>query len=480
MERESLNSWQQRLRNAAHQAGLPRFWRWWTSELATLIPAAWRGAIQRRLARPIVELGDGEAVFWRFDFSDGASRLSVAERVSLMGDPATVQAAGRAAVSKIAPAAASARRPAVIVVLAPRHVLRKQLALPAAVEENLAQALAYDLDRHTPFRADQLYFDATVIDRDAAKKTIRVDWASALRTLVDGARRQVEEWGASVLAVVPGPAQASLPALNLIPVEARPRAMHWRRWKVWVPLAAVAGFALAAVMVPLAQKREYAIALNRVTEDARQRAETADALRQQLERFQGDYNFVLAKKYAYPNSVQVLDDVTRILPDDTWLTQFELKTSFKGKERQREMLLRGESANAGKLIGLLEESKLVEQAALRSPTTKIQPGPGEVFDLGAQLRTLPPPSPAPVVPVAGTPGAPLPAAAPVPLPPAAAVPLPAPAPSASESETPTASESESPTTSESDAPSKSDPNPPVDAARPAPSKAPKQHRRVRS
>ena len=220
--------------------------------------------------------------------------------------------------------------------------------------------------------------------------------------------------------------------------------------------------------------------MKRQTEDARQRAETADALRQQLERFQRDYNFVLAKKYAYPNSVQVLDDVTRILPDDTWLTQFELKTSFKGKERQREMLLRGESANAGKLIGLLEESKLVEQAALRSPTTKIQPGPGEVFDLGAQLRTLPPPSPAPVVPVAGTPGAPLPAAAPVPLPPAAAVPLPAPAPSASESETPTASESESPTTSESDAPSKSDPNPPVDAARPAPSKAPKQHRRVRS
>ena len=471
MERESLNSWRQRLRNAAHQAGLPRFWRWWMSELAALIPAAWRGAIQRRLARPIVELGD-EAVFWRFDFTDGTSLLSVAERVSLTGDLVAVQAAGRAAVAKIAPAAAAtARRPGVIVVLSPRHVLRKQLALPAAVEENLAQALAYDLDRHTPFRADQLYFDATVIDRDAAKKTIRVDWAAALRTLVDSARRQVEEWGASVLAVVPGPAQASLPPLNLIPVEARPRAMHWRRWEVWLPVAAVAGLALAAVMVPLAQKREYAIALNRVTEYARQQAEAADALRQQLERLQDDYNFVLTKKYAYPNAVQVLDDVTRILPDDTWLTQLELKTSFKGKERQREMLLRGESANAGKLIGLLEESKLVEQAALRSPTTKIQPGPGEVFDLGAQLRTLPPPSPALVVPVAVTPGAPLPAAVPVPSPAAATVPLPAPAPYPSEPETPAANES--------DAPSASDPNPAVDAARPAHSKAPK-HRRVRS
>ena len=42
---------------------------------------------------------------------------------------------------------------------------------------------------------------------------------------------------------------------------------------------------------------------------------------------------------------------------------------------------------------LLEESKLFAQAAPRSPTTKIQPGPGEIFDLGAQLRPLPPPPP---------------------------------------------------------------------------------------
>jgi hypothetical protein len=77
-----------------------------------------------------------------------------------------------------------------------------------------------------------------------------------------------------------------------------------------------------------------------------------------------------------------------------------VKTSGKGKELQRDMLLRGESGNAGKLIGPLEDSKLVQQAAPRSPTTKIQPGPGEVFDLGAQLRPLPPPVPTTPAPAA--------------------------------------------------------------------------------
>ena len=119
----------------------------------------------------------------------------------------------------------------------------------------------------------------------------------------------------------------------------------------------------------------------------------SESLRAQLERQVGDYNFALERKYAYPGAVRVLEDVTRILPDDTWLTQLEIKTSARGKDAQRDVALRGESANAGRLVTLLEDSKLFTQAAPRSPTTKIQPGPGEIFDVGAQLKPLPPPPP---------------------------------------------------------------------------------------
>ena len=303
-------------------------------------------------------------------------------KAPLTGDPADIAAVGRAAMASIGADAqgnVAARPPRVVVALPPRQVMRKRLALPAAVEESLEQALSYDLDRHTPFRPDQLYFDAVVVDRDPAQKTIAVDWAAALKTVVDGARRQAEAWGASVQAVVPGPASTVPPRLNLLPAEERPRAGSWRRWQVWVPLVLVAAVALASVLVPLVQKREYAIALNKQAEEARVQALAADAVRTRLERAQGEYNFVLAKKYAYPGTVQLLDGVTRVLPDDTWVTQLEMRTSLRGKETQRDLVLRGESANAGKLIGLLEDSKLVEQAALRSSTTKIQPGPGRDF-----------------------------------------------------------------------------------------------------
>jgi general secretion pathway protein L len=455
-----LNSLRLRLRDVAYRLGLPGFWRWWTGELAPLIPAAPRGALQRRRARPSIEFGVGEAVVWRPELDAGVLRLAKIASIPLTGDAATIAAGGRAAVALLTPMApgrVAPEAPRVAVVLPERQVLRKQLVLPMAVEENLLRTLAYDLDRHTPFRPDQVYFDATVIGRDLAKKTIRVDWTAALKTVVEGARRQAEDWGASVVAVVPGPLTSLPSRLNLLPEDTRPRRMLWRQWQVWAPTALVASIALAVVLVPLVQKRGYAIALLGQTEAARVQAEAASVVRREFERLQGDYNYALAKKYAYPGTVQIIDDITRVLPDDTWLTQLEMKTSVKGKDTQREVFLRGESANGSKLISVLEDSKLVEQAALRSPTTKLQPGPGEVFDLGAQLKVTAPPAleqiggppPAPPTPVAAA--APSVAVAPVPAPavatstvtgtkstPGPAISAPAPAPQPSPAEAPPA------------------------------------------
>ncbi|TMG86948.1 MAG: hypothetical protein E6H74_02285 [Betaproteobacteria bacterium] len=387
-----INSLRQSARDAAYRAGLPRFWRWWTAELAALTPASTRSSIRRRLTRPVIEFGDGEAVFWLPQIVDGALGMVAIARVPLLGEANDIAAAGRAAVAALAREGQGDARvaPNVVVALPQRQVLRKEIILPAAVGEDLQQALSYDLDRHTPFRPEQLYFDAAVIDRDLAGRTIRVDWVAALKSAVDATRRQVEEWGATVAAVVPGPASTSPTRINLLPEGARSRRRAWRRWQLWAPAGLIAAIALAALFVPLLQKREYAIALNLQMETARQQAEAADAIRVQLERAQSDYNYVLAKKYAYPSAVQMLDEVTKLLPDDTWISALEVKSTARGKETQREMLLRGESANAGKLISLLEDSKLVEQAAMRSPTTKLQPGPGEVFDLGSQLRMLTP------------------------------------------------------------------------------------------
>src|SRR5438105_211956 len=384
-----------RVRDFARRLGLAGFWAWWTKELSTFVPARPRAAVQRRRMRPVLAFDGERATLWLPSLKDARIAMVETTSIGLSGDPAVVAAEGRAALTKRFGQAAGVPilGPKLIVSLAPRATLRKTLVLPAAVENDLRQALSYDLDRHTPFKPDEVYFDAAVVHRDSVRGQIRVEVVAARRTLVDAAVNRAQSFGATVVAVVPEPPDsASTSRLNLLPVELRQNGAWWKRWQFWLPIGLFAAAALIAVALPVWQKRDYVIALNDVAARAFQQAAVSESVRAQLERQVGDYNFALERKYAYPSTVQILDDVTRLLPDDTWLTQLEIKTNGRGKETQHELLLRGESANAGRLVTLLEDSRLFTQAAPRSPTTKIQPGPGEIFDLGAQLKPLPQPT----------------------------------------------------------------------------------------
>ncbi len=117
-------------------------------------------------------------------------------------------------------------------------------------------------------------------------KEIGVDWAAALKSVVDNARRQAESWGAVVVAVTPdapgsaGPAMTAASKLNLLPHAARQDDAWWRRWQLWAPLAALGAAALLAVALPIWQKRDYAIALSRARRPgARAQADASSALR---------------------------------------------------------------------------------------------------------------------------------------------------------------------------------------------------------
>jgi len=436
-----------RVHTLARRTGLSGFWRWWIGQLATIVPSGLSHALERRRMRPVLVFDAQEASLWQPTLARGRPAMKRSATISLSGEPAMVASAGRSALLPMLRGTRGAGGGrGVIVALAPRDVLRKSVRLPSAVEENLRQALAYDLDRHTPFKPDELYFDAVVVGRDAVRNEIVVDLASARRTAIDPAIKHAAAWGATVSAVVPeAPSHAASSQLNLLPPDARPLQSNWQRLRIWIPIVLLIILVGAAILIPLWQKRASAIASNTLADQARGQAAVSEALRQDLEARAGDYNFALMRKYAFPSTVQVIDDVSRLLPDDTWLTQFELKSVARGKDAQREVLLRGETANAGRLVGVFEESQLFTQAAPRSPTTKIQPGPGEIFDLGAQLKPLPAPARIPLTaaekaeapvstqdsataPAAGAASPVAPASAPIRPPPAVDPPAPTPPP----------------------------------------------------
>lgn len=389
---------------------LRRFWRWWADQLRECVPTGTVHWLSRLRVAPLVVPEDGGFAVYRFD---GAMWQRV---VKADGDTPEALATSLGAELRKAGIERFA------VGLLAGQFLAKTISLPQAAEENLHNALRYELDRHTPFKPEDVGFDCCVVGRDEKNRKITVNLVIAPKATISHAVAGVAGAGLLVTAVRPGfPGRATLP-INLLPHDDNGNS-HLRRWLPWLLLGLLG---LAALVLPIYQKRAQVIELLPQVNVAAQQAQAADVLHQQLDRVQAEYNFVLQKRYATPTSLQLLSEVTRILPDDTWLQSFELRTTSKG----RDMQLQGETGVAGKMIELFEQSPLLTGASFKSPVTQAPGSQASRFHLGIDVKEAAPPAPRALAQAAET-AAPAPAVAP-----GAPASLPAAAPPASASAPP--------------------------------------------
>lgn len=354
------------------------FWRWWRFELIQLLPARFRSRMQQRKLLPAVEVTEKTLSIWMPTMEYGQVARVLHETVDLAGSPETRFQIAQAAFARLAsPVALSL--PAI-------KVLRRTLNLPDALEENLKQALTYDLDRHTPFRAEDLYFDVHITGHHREKNEISVEFTALPRKPVDKAMQTVRDLGGNVAALLADPPQDAESPFNLLPGEEKP-VVSMRQYGAIAVLSFLLLLLLAAaIALPIWQKRDYAKKLDRLVDNVRTQAQDVENLRNTLDRIVADYDFVLERKDAYPTNIEVLEQVTQIMPDDTWLNQMEIKTVMGSHETQRNLAVRGESENASHLVARLEESALFTKAEPLSQIVRIQQTDSESFNIGAQIK----------------------------------------------------------------------------------------------
>ena len=399
-----------------HQ-GAMSFWRWWSGELLQLVPE--RFAILGGGDRaPVLALRDAEAVV--ID-----SRGSVVARAKI----ASLDEAGRKAAVRSLLEGADELRGRARAQLGPDEALVRRVSMPAATEENLRQVLEFEMDRLTPFKADEVYFDYRVVSRDAAAGQIQLQLAVARREVVDARVRGLKDFGVNVqgVAVREDASHAGSP-FDLLPSEQRgERESSRERLAQRLAIGAVLLLLFVALVFPVYQKRETFIALNPLVNEARKKAEDTDAISRELERQVADYNFLLARKHGTPPALAVVEELSRLLPDNTWIQQLDVKNVGKVREVQ----ISGETASSSKLIEILEGSALLQNAAFRGTVTRGQTPGTERFLIAAEVRPRPQPETRPVLDAVNV--MPDPVAKPKPVqppaaqPPAAATPAPAPA-----------------------------------------------------
>lgn len=257
-------------------------------------------------------------------------------------------------------------------------VLRRRLPLPAAAEPRLRDVLAHELDRQTPFSPEQVTFQGRVVSRDAASQQIQAELLVLPRARLEAEMQALGPLAALLEGVDVVEADGRRLGLNLLPAARRETRRDPVR-RLNAILAAVAAVALLGTLALTLHNRASALdALRAEVEAATAEARQARLARNQLQAKVQAANFLASTRASRPTMLELLDDLTRRIPDDTAIDKL---TVNDGK-----LVLVGQSRAAPALVGLLQDSPLLAEPAL-SGAVQADPRSGrDRFTLAATVR----------------------------------------------------------------------------------------------
>jgi general secretion pathway protein L len=339
------------------------FFIWWSGQLADLLPQSLhRSTPTAADALVISPIGttvhgiDAVAVNLRRNGSETSLGRFALGATGLAGLPG---AAGNPAVLRLGAA----------------DVLGKTVTLPVAAERELDQALAFEMDLETPFEAEELYWTHRVedVDRENGRLFVRLlltPKANLAPLLADLNANGIKP---ARIEISDGP-----DAGTCLPLEASGGQEHRAARRLVRPVAAFcAVLALAAVITPFVRQSLDLAALDREVAAGRAAAAEAEGLRQQIERLSDSANLIESEREKAGRPIAVLAAATRVLPDDAYLTEMEL--------RQRKLTLSGRSAAAARLIGAFAGDREFRNPAFAAPVTRVEALKAEIFTIIAEV-----------------------------------------------------------------------------------------------
>ena len=342
---------------------------WWRTALAAWLPMRWQALFGWARDRLLVS-SDGDAFELRLD--------RVGEIVDLgrlpLPDP-----------DAVADPLASVLGQQIVdlprwLVLPANCGLRRRMLMPAAAIERLHDVLRFEIERQTPFEAGNVVFDALLLGRRADGQA-DIELIVVPKATFEAALAALGPLAATLAGVDMAGAGGAALGVNLLPAARRVRISDpWQAWNwalVAVTLLAVGG----GLWQLLDNRRAAADQLEREVDSRSLAARQVTLERQQLTDAVQGAAFLDRARSGRPTMVEILDELSRRLPDNTYLEKLAVEDDH--------LLLIGLSAEASALVPRLEGSPLWKSPAL---TGELQPDPRthrDRFTLSADLAIAP-------------------------------------------------------------------------------------------
>jgi general secretion pathway protein L len=264
-------------------------------------------------------------------------------------------------------------------ILKPARFLFKPLELPQRAAEFLEGVVRAQIDRLTPWSAGEAAYGWSA-PQDAGADRIQVTVAATARALLRPLIDALNTAGAESVSVVATPAGATAP-ISVFSQNARSAIDFSRTRRVLVVLLLGVGLA-AGASLSAAAVVGYNLG-NQQDELTRRIAERRAALR--VGRDSGaqamtPLRTLERRKHQSPSSVIVLEVLSQILPDHTYVTELRIEGD--------KLRVIGLTRDAPGLIRLMEQSPHFTRATFFAPTTRAPSDPGERFHIEAQIEPV--------------------------------------------------------------------------------------------
>lgn len=343
------------------------FFRWWLEELQLAMPAAWQQKLQHAMRRVTLSQNDESLLVG----VDENRSLKVLEEISAAQDAVL----HRERVETLLLENELEQAP-LFLLLDSDLILRKELKLPLAADSNLQQVLTFEMDRQTPFKASDVYFDFKVLDRSNESGQLLVEIFVAPKVGIDRAVKTATDLGYQLNGVDIVENGHTL-GVNLLPASLRARKSN-PKTRLSFALGGLAVILLILVMSQSLYLREHQVAeLEEAIAGVQSEARQVMEIKKRIVDTSEAAGFLAKTRAATPLAIEVLADVTRLLPDDTYLDRLVIGDS--GVQMQ------GKSQNAQRLIELVNQSPILDEAAFRGSTRLDTRSGLEIFEVNAQV-----------------------------------------------------------------------------------------------
>jgi general secretion pathway protein L len=330
---------------------------WWARQLLALLPRGWRS-----------DAAQADALLVCVDDDPGASGLRLVVRRRRQESPLGTFHLDEAG-ERAARAALRQRPRRVILRPGPHAVLQRPVVLPLAAEREVTRVLRYEMDRLTPFTADEIFWSAAVQRRDRSAGRLELHLTLVPKMLLQPVLAALLRIG-----VTPGAIEATGRGVQRH-IDLSPPSSDRRR-ALSIATAAVLILAVAAAVTPFVTQTLASRAIEARIAALQPQLDQVAALRHRLAAGTAGNDAIAAERARNGDALQVLATVTDLMPDDTVLGDLSL--------RQGKLDISGRSLAAAQLIPAMAADPTLRNPSFAAPVTRSADGKADTFVIRAE------------------------------------------------------------------------------------------------